>query len=209
MIARRLVALPLVPLILGGLLLSGCAGRTAHTDAVPEPPFWSAIYKGRFTSPDGEKVRFRAWIWAEPPDRLHVELFGPMGGTRLAVDGGGGRLAVALVQDKVAFAGEAGGRELSPLFGVSMTLTEMVSALTGGGRPAGLTVWRRDADAGGGLPLRLQVGSDRGLLELTRMQVRPVPASASHSLGTGEPPASLPVRPLAELWESEDEVLLR
>jgi hypothetical protein len=199
----------LAPLILCGLLLSGCAGRTSRIGAVPDQPSWSAIYKGRFTSQDGETLRFKAWIWAGTPDRLHVEVFGPMGGTRLTVDGGGGRLAVASVQDKVAFVGEAGSLALSPVFGVSMTLAGRVSALTGGGRPDGLTIWRRDADAGGGLPLRLHVGSDSGLLELTRMRVRPVPASAAHRLGNGEPPPGIPVRPLAELWESGDEVLLQ
>ena len=206
---RRRVALPLAPLALLGLLFTGCAGRDLRTGTVPEPDSWSAIYKGRFTSPEGETSRFRSWVWAAAPDRLHIEVFGPMGGTRLSVDGGGGLLAVSLVQDKVAFVGEAAGLELSPVFGVPMTLEQTVSALTGGGRPPGLTVWRRDATTGDRLPLRLQVGTGGALLELTRLEVRTVPPGRSALLGTGTPPDGIEVRPLADLLEGGGEGLLQ
>ena len=191
------------------LLLVACAGRGAGTGAIPEGHSWSALYQGRFTIADGETTRFRAWVWAVPPDRLHVEVFGPMGGTRLAVDGGYGQLAVSLVQDKIAFAGEAAGLELSPVLGVSMTLEETVSALTGGTRPPGLTVWRRDATASDRLPIRLQVGSGDALLELTRLKVRTLSPERTADIGTGRPPDGLEVRPLADLLESGGEGLLQ
>ena len=199
---RRRVKLRLALPVLLCLLAAGCAGRELRTDLIPEATSWSALYKGRFTSPDGETSRFRSWIWAAPPDRLHVEVFGPMGGTRLAVDGGGGLLAVSLVQDKVAFVGEAAGLELSPVFGVSMTLEETVSALTGGGRPERLSVWRRDAATGDRLPLRLQVGTGGALLELTRIEIRTIPPGRSAGLGTGTPPDGIAVRPLADLLDA-------
>jgi hypothetical protein len=132
-----------------------------------------------------------------------------MGGTRLTVDGGEGRLAVFLVQDRIVFSGETGDLELDPVFGLSLTLEETVSALTGNGKPEGVSVWRRDADTGGGLPLRLHIGSDAGHLELTRIQIRPLNDQAMSGLGTGQPPVDVPVRPLSDLWESDREVLLR
>ena len=199
MTSLRRVALRLAFPVLLCLLHAGCAGRDSQIVSLPQADSWSAIYQGRFTSPEGETTRFRAWIWAAPPDRLHVEVFGPMGGTRLALDGGGDLLAISLVQDKVTFAGNAAGFELSPVLGVSMTLEETVSGLTGGGRPAGLTVWRRDDDGNGRLPLRLQVGSGDALLELTRLEIRTLPTDRTSGLGRGTPPDGLEVRPLSDL----------
>ena len=132
-----------------------------------------------------------------------------MGGTRLAVDGGQGMLAVSLVQDKVAYAGEVAGLPLSAVFGVSMTLEQTVSALTGAGRPPGLTVWRRDAGEGDRLPLRLHVGSGDSLLELTRLAVRNLPTERTAALGTGQPPDGMSVRPLSELLDAGGAGLLR
>lgn len=209
MTALRRVGIRLAFPALLCLLLAGCAGRGASPETVPEGSTWSALYQGRFTSAAGDTSRFRAWIWAAPPDRLHVEVFGPMGGTRLAVDGGAGRLAVTLVQDKIAFAGEVAGLELSPVLGVPMTLEETVGALTGGGRPPGLEVWRRDATATDRLPLRLQVGSGDALLELTRLKVRTLTPERTAGLGTGSAPDGLEIRPLADLLEGGGQGLLQ
>gem|GEM_PF-3045302 len=169
--------------------LGGCA-RRLHADRTYElsGPTDSAVYKGRYVAADGESGRFKAWVWAALPDRLHVEVYGPMGGTRMVMDGGGGKLLVVDLRKKAAHAGNAAERELTPVLGVGLTLGELVRGLTGREAPAGLDHWLRDPPSGSGLPLRLEAGLDGSRLELFMLHRHALPAGAEERLGTGRPP---------------------
>jgi outer membrane biogenesis lipoprotein LolB len=197
-VLARLVSLALLLVLFTGL--EGCATRPSpETVHGAQKEKVSATYKGRYRSENGDHGRFRAWVWAVPPDRLHVEIYGPMGGTRLVLDGGGGNLVALLPRDRIAYAGESGERDLSPLVGVRLTLPELVAAITGAVRPAGLEIWIREPPDSAGLPARLEVGVDGTVLELVMQRLRPLPAGAEDQLGRGVVPPNWEVRPLAEL----------
>jgi hypothetical protein len=197
-VQARLVSLALLLVLFAGL--EGCALR-GLPENVPEAgkDTVSATYKGRYRSGNGDHGRFRAWVWAVPPGRLHVEIYGPMGGTRLVLDGGGGNLVALVPRDRIAYAGESGERDLSPLVGVRLSLPELVAAITGTVRPPGLELWKREPPDSAGLPARLEVGVDGTVLELVMQRLRPLPAGAGDQLGHGEVPENWEVRPLAEL----------
>jgi len=180
--------------------LEGCAFRDSPEN-LPQAGLEtvSATYKGRYTSGDGDHERFRAWVWAVPPDRLHVEIYGPMGGTRLVLDGGDGNLVVLVPRDRIAYVGESGGRDLSPLVGVRLSLPELVAAITGTAQPPGLDLWERDPPDGAGLPGRLKVGVDGTVLELVMQRLRPLSPDAENRLGHGRAPDDWKIQPLSEL----------
>jgi hypothetical protein len=103
-VPTRQVTITFLLVLIAGF--EGCASRDLP-EHLPQAGLEtvSATYKGRYTSGEGEHERFRAWVWAVPPDRLHVEIYGPMGGTRLVLDGGDGNLVVLVPRDRIAFAG--------------------------------------------------------------------------------------------------------
>jgi hypothetical protein len=184
------------------LLLAGaCAARRAGTEAEGAS---FGIYRGRYTAPGGTDVRFKAWIFAAPPDRLHAELLGPAGGAHWIVDGGNGRLAVTSVDEGTCYAGAATPEAVEAALGVHASLAGLVAAFLG--TPADSTLpGAVRAPAGPGLPERFEVASEGRVLALAKQSERQRP-SGSGSIGTGEAPAGVGVRPLAELssgpWRS-------
>ena len=56
-------------------------------------------------------ARFRAWVHARPPDRLHLEVIAPVGGTVFVLDAGNGSVAAAWMEDRFAIEGRADGAE--------------------------------------------------------------------------------------------------
>jgi hypothetical protein len=186
-----------LPLVLGGLLASGCA--PAHR--APGPPTGNgplvAIYKAAIDDGGGVLRRAKLALWAERPDRLHAELMGPMGGVNFVLDSGGGQTCVVDVAAATAYVGadRAGGvGAIGALVGVRVSVADAVAALFSGAAPAGLHV-TRDGSADGELPVTIRIADESRSIALTRLRFERGTADAA-ALGTGVPPPQLTVRPL-------------
>ena len=138
-------------------------------------------------------------IWAEEPDRLHAEILAPVGGVTFTIDAGGGRLCVVDVARGVAYAGEDAKGALETLVGVPISVGDAVLALLHGVAPQGLSITRAGGDDGA-LPKGLRIADGERFLALASVRVERGRIDPS-KVGTGEPPARLPVRPLTSLEE--------
>lgn len=188
---RRSVALS-TALVL--LLASGCAARRP-AQAAPSTTF--GIYRGRYTAPDGTDIRFRAWIFAALPDRIHAEVVGPAGGAHWIVDGGSGRLAVTSIADAACYTGGATPDAVAAALGVKVSLRDLVAAFlgaSGAGAGPGLV---REPDRPG-LPARFTLTSEGRVLALEKQSERTRDGGAA-ALGSGAVPPGVEVRPLEDL----------
>lgn len=174
-------ALSLLPLLVA---VAGCgAGSKARPTPTPEQVV-VAVYRGSVTPPAGKRVPFRAWVWAERPDRLHVEILPPLGGPEWIVDAGSGRLAVTEVGAGACFAGEETPGALARWLGVSTDVPALVASLV---------------DEDGGFPEVWEIRGDAlGELRMERTGFRLAPRG---SLGRGSPPPEVRVAPLENLGE--------
>jgi hypothetical protein len=159
-----------------------------------------AIYKAVFDDGGGRLRTARLSIWAERPDRIHAELYGPLGGVAFSIDAGSGQACLVDVAKATAYVGDDGGEALESLLGVRVSAGDAVAALLDGRSPEGVTV-RRDGSSVGAFPDHLRwSGGDRSLsLSLLRFLRGSAPAGA---LGTGKPPSRLAVRPMGSLERS-------
>jgi hypothetical protein len=173
-----------------------CTARRG-TDTLPEFPV-VGYYKVRLTPSEGRARRFRMLLFAERPDRIQGEIFTPVGSTALIFDGGGGRLSVALVGEGRAFVGDEEADSLERLFGLRMTLEELVGAVLTGRVPDGEVTLRRDPATSEGLPRSLEVTSGHNMLTMELRRSQALGADRSN-LGTGQPPEGLELSPLTEL----------
>ena len=162
------------------------------------------LYRARIVADGGEERRFRLLLYAVLPDRVHAEVLSPLGAPLLLVDGGEGRLAVTFVREGDAFVGPSSPDALGHVLGLPLGLGELVPViLTGKGTASG---WRceRQPEGTPGLPQRLVLEAEGGarlLLELKGL--RPL-AADPETLGTGQAPAGVRLRPLDELAEASD-----
>jgi hypothetical protein len=180
--------------------LVSCAGRTRPTTQRPQGDV-AGLYKVRLEAVGQKTRRFRLLLFAELPDRFHGEVLTPLGATVMILDGGENRLAVTLVRERVAFVGDSGPDNLRRLFGLELSLAELVRGLLTGEAGELEVEVRRESSLSEGLPQRLEIVSTvesgrRMTLELKRLRRLDV---APGSLGTGEPPPGLELRPLEEL----------
>jgi hypothetical protein len=137
-------------------------------------------------------------LFAELPDRFHAEVLPPVGGPRLILDGGGGRLAVTFVRDGESFVGGPSRDVLERILGVRVEPDQLVRALlTGEGDGEDLRV-ERSGPWLPGLPDRLALTAGQATLVLELKRLRPLDGDASQ-LGTGRPPDGTDVRPIEEL----------
>ena len=155
------------------------------------------VYKATIDDGHGAVRHVRMSLWAERPDGLHVEIFGPVGGVTFALDAGAGALCVVDVARATAFAGRDDPEALEALVGVRLAASSAVAALLSGASPAGLTVTRDDA-LPGALPGTLSIVDGNRSVTLSRIRFVRGTADAS-ALGTGTPPAGLTVRPIEDL----------
>lgn len=172
-------ALPLLPVLVA---VVGC-GSGAKTRPTTSPDqVVVAVYRGSVTPPGGKRLPFRASVWAERPDRMHVEILPPLGGPEWIVDAGSGRLAVTEVGAGACFAGKETPGALARWLGISTDVPGLVDALV---------------DAHGGFPERVELRGDAlGVLQMERTGFRVAPRG---SLGSGFPSPGIRVVPLAEL----------
>jgi len=154
------------------------------------------VYKVRSQVGDEKTRRFKLMLYAASPDRLHGEVLSPLGSPVMSFDGGEGQLAVTLVRDRLTFVGEATPTALARVFGVAISLPDLVAALLEGRTPdaAGWSLERPD---GSGLPESFTVSSESGTMSLQLKRWHQLKSGGS--LGTGEPPPGMELRPLDEL----------
>jgi hypothetical protein len=157
------------------------------------------VYRAEISEPDDKTRRFRLRLFAELPDRIHGEVVSPLGYTEMVFDGGGGRLAVTMVRDKLAFVGTAREGALEHVFGVPFGLQELVAGLLTGEHASTRGTLQREPIGEPGLPTRLTIVSGRRMLRLELKRFRPLDAMTAEGLGRGDPPAGVEQRPLEAL----------
>ncbi|NIS29847.1 MAG: hypothetical protein GWN07_06540 [Actinobacteria bacterium] len=155
------------------------------------------LYKVRLEESGERTRRFKILLFAESPDRLHGEILSPVGSTVMIFDSGAGRLAVTFVRDREAYVGTADPAAMEAVFGLRMTLGQLVGGLlTGEGGTDELRMVREASVDG--LPDRLELSSGPRTLTLDlrrRLALRERPGG----VGTGRPPEGMTERPLDEL----------
>ena len=156
-----------------------------------------AVYKSVIDDGHGATRGARLAVWAERPDRLHVELIAPVGGVTFTLDADGNRACLVDVATGTAYVGDGGPGAIEALVGVRLSIAQAVTALLEGVAPEGASVTRRGA-AVGALPDEFRIADGARSLTLDRLRFERGSADP-RTLGTGNPPAHLAVRPLASL----------
>ena len=185
---------------LAGLLgLATIACATLHRDDGVPAGAGPLVGVYRAAIDDGHRTArgARLSVWAERPDRLHAELFGPVGGVTFILDAGGGNVCVVDTAAATAYAGEDGPGAIEALVGVRVSIADAVAALLEGASPRGLAV-TRVGRSDGALPEKLRIVDGARSLVLARIRYERGTADP-RALGTGVPPKQLPVRPIEEL----------
>jgi hypothetical protein len=183
-------------LALFGLATVACA-NPHRADVVPAGtgPL-VGVYRAAIDDGESAARRSKLSIWAERPDRLHVELISPVGGVALILDAGGGSACIVDPGAATAYVGMDGPDAIEALVGVRVSVAEAVAALLDGAPPHGLTV-SRHGDHAGTLPEKIRIDDGARSIELSRIRFERGTADP-RSLGTGSPPKQLAVRPLAD-----------
>jgi len=184
--------------LVGLLGLATVACATVHPgDGVPAGagPL-VGVYRAAIDDGHGAARGAKLSIWAERPDRLHVELIPPVGGVSLSLDAGGGNACIVDTGAAAAYVGKDGPDAIEALVGVRVSVAEAVAALLDGAPPRALTV-TRTGGADGALPERIRIVDGARSIELARMRFERG-TTDSGSLGTGVPPPQLPVRPIED-----------
>ncbi len=180
------------------LILWGCGGHRSDVNLVGAEPM--GVYRGRIEREGERSRRFRLLLFAALPDRLHGEIVSPVGSTEMILDGGGGRLAVTLVREKIAFIGEADSTAMNRVLGVRLGVAELVRGILTD-EPLGdseVSVRRVESDSPP-LPALVEIESGPSRLSLELKRVRPV-RFRSTAIGTGRPPEGIEdLRSLEEL----------
>jgi hypothetical protein len=184
---------------LAALVAAACA-PTHHAERVPagDGPL-VGIYRTVASGGDRAMRGTRLSIWAAFPDRLHAELMGPVGGVHFVVDAGGGKVCVIDVDGATAYAGDDDPAAFYALVGIRVSFRDAVGALLSGASAQGWTVAREGPV--NELPKSIRIDDGAHSLVLTRSGfARGAPGGSA--LGSGEPPGTMPVRPLSELAQA-------
>ena len=169
-------------LLLGILPIAGCAGGSRTRPRVAPDEVVFGVYRGQVWPPEGGRVPFRAWIWADAPDRLHVEILPPVGGPSWIVDAGSGRLAVTDVEAATCWIGSETPGSIERWLGIATDVRGLISALL---------------EDDGALPPAVELTGDAlGRLRMERSGYRVAPRG---SLGTATAPPGVDARPLDEI----------
>ena len=176
----------------------GCARVPSGRDSTVQVPSEGgvALYRARIEGAESSK-RFRLRLWLAPPDRLHAEVLSPVGQTVLILDGGGGKLSVLDVSEKIAYTGglQDSRDALQSWLGTDWTTEEMVTAILGTG--SSVDRWSVEREGRDGRFPRFLRIAGRGVtlsLELKRWRTAP----SEVDLGEAEIPQGYEVRPLAD-----------
>jgi hypothetical protein len=199
--------LAVVAIVLAASALA-CPGKRGARSGPGVSDDHFGVYRARLVAPPDDSRKFKALLYAAPPDRLHAEILPPVGGPELILDGGDGRLAVTIASRDAAWVGAASAETLEAVLGFPVTLEGLVGALLEGRPlPSPVELVRSPRDAPG-LPRKLELRVDgRELrLELHRTRRR---GNGGYPIGTGTPPPGVEVRPLEELLAEDGSFLVR
>lgn len=178
-----------IAIALAAAAACGCASRGVGPSLRPDAPEAAGLYKALAT--DGaERARFRVWVHARPPDRLHLEVIAPVGGTVFVLDAGGGAVAASWTEDRVAIAGASDLPSMERLLGIPLDAAGWVRTVLEGESGGAIEVEREGAP--GGLPRRLVLRRAGVEVRLDREDVR----GMRGEVGNGRPPQGFEVRPL-------------
>jgi hypothetical protein len=180
-----------------GLATVACATSHRHDDVPAGAGPLVGVYRAAIDDGTGAARRAKLSIWAARPDRLHVEIIAPVGGVTLILDAGGGTACVVDTGAATAYVGMDGPDAIEALVGVRVSVAEVVAALLDGAPPRGLAVTREGA-VDGSLPAKIRIVDGARSIELARIRYERG-TTDPRSLGTGTPPARVPVLPLEEL----------
>jgi len=170
------------------------AHRRLPEEAFPGPTF--GVYRARIVDArTGDGRRARALVFAELPDRLHVEILSPVGATEAILDAGSGRVSITFPRDRVSYVGPADEQAFAALVGLRATPAAVVQSLLGTA-PSDLEV-ERDGRPGR-LPESLRIRTADGVLTLKLRTIEPVRGAGS-TVGTGHVPPDVETRPVADL----------
>lgn len=189
--------------ILTALALAAALSCSANRPGAGIPPGSGPIvvlYKAEVGDGRAAARGAKISVWAAEPDRLHAEIVAPVGGVTHTLDAGGGRVCVVDVARGIAYVGDDGTGALEALVGLPVSIADAVAALLRGVAPAGVSVTRNGGEDGS-LPLNVRISDGVRFIALSRVRVDRARTDAE-ALGTGIPPARLPVEPLERLAES-------
>lgn len=165
------------------------------------------VYKARLARAGEAELGFRVLLYAAEPDRLHAEILPPVGGPRLIVDGGSGRIAITVPPERTSWVGEAGEGSLSSVIGVEIGLTGLVGFLLHGESATGDAELTREPEEGNGLPRAFAISTEGYRLSFVLKKRRRLDSDPA-SLAMGTAPAGMELRPLEELGELQPGGLL-
>ncbi len=156
------------------------------------------VYRAKLEDSAGEARKFRLLLYATLPDRIHGEILSPVGTTEVIVDGGGGRVAVTLPRKRVAYTGAGDAEAFEKVLGVRLSLEELVRGLLG--HDVGDIGYEMEREPAGevGLPAELRIAGSNHRLTL-RLKSKQRLRVSTATLGNGEPPPEMELRPLATL----------
>lgn len=192
----QLVAILAANLLVGCLGCSAVRGRGLVAQPVEGAGDAVALYRARMTREGESDRRFRLWLFAARPDRIHAEALSPLGTTHWIVDGGAGQLAVTAVRERITWAGDESPAAVAALLGLELSLTDLVDAVLGA-EPLPAAVLRRTGTARQ-LPERLVLRTAEATLDL-RLDRHMWVGRPSSELGTGRVPPDAEWRPLEDL----------
>ena len=186
------------PILLASVCLLSCAGSGKIPAADLRAGNVTGVYRVLLQADGAESRKFRLLLFAAEPDRLHAEALSAVGSTELIVDGGGGRISISMVRERISYVGDADPQAMEKVLGVALSLEDLVRILlTGEESGEGFRMERRPA-SGGLLPDWLKISAEGRSAEFKLKRLRPM-RGRPELLGTGAAPERMKVLPLEEL----------
>lgn len=178
--------------MLAAAAFCGCGPRLEGPTLRPDAPEAVGLYAARAKGGAGS-ARFRAWVHARPPDRLHLEVIAPVGGTVFVLDAGNGSVAAAWMEDRFAIEGSSDRASMERLLGIPLDAAGWVTTILDGSTGGAVEVDREGAP--GALPRRLVLRRDALEVQLKLEDVRGIRGE----VGNGRPPPGFEVLPLSSM----------
>jgi hypothetical protein len=178
---------------LAAALALACSPGSRAPSVRPDAPDAAGMYRAAAKDGSGRTTRFRLWVHAARPDRLHLEVLPPVGGTAFVLDAGDGVVAAAWIEDRVALAGPSDAPSMDRLLGIAIDARGWVSTILDGAPAEGVAV-EREGEVGS-LPVALVLRREGLEVRLERREVR----RASGAVGNGRPPEGFAVHPISSM----------